>query len=824
MSSRRTHQRPPATVRERSVPDPDERYYRGRKVRSPFRPRRPARIRSVSRSPSATEQGEYESSYDGGSSRSRSPSPAQVKYRRPPIVTVDWRSEICRFLNLSNQVPDHEIFEALAETEGKLRDAERLKYQYTADSGPPRSQVMHRIHCHHEKTRVAYQDEPWPVESGPYHAHLRGSRPVANLELYLERNKNIGFLVFREYQCCHRHMGWERAVEVDKSTTADASLFFSREYIDLVSPELQNALTELSELALDGIPHPLFGDEDGGDISHPYLWWFHRRKEIAMAKPGMDPRFQQHVDIFQTYIEDRMQPEWEVVDGLFAERKITVDLLRYLFVPNDLIIAQTSGGNMSQLNGSTAKSWLVIERADTKDFRASIMADSWGFDGSFHNTTTIRRLDHGPVESLTENFDITTLPIYPARFAEKSIVKGLRERGKMFWSCRRRKYVSYVEDTQDAMQSAASTPPLASLYNGSRFMVDLETYNMMHPPSHPSKDPKSSRKPPGKNELVKIDMESEKPPAEDSFLMCLPSTMKGFDMNAKTWRTLEVAFMRDVVWNREAFKDLVIEPKTKDLVKAVVMNRLTSEENTDLIQGKGNGLFILLHGGPGTGKTLTAESVAEIAEKPLYKVTCGDVGTKPDEVEKYLEVVTLLGKTWGCVVLLDEADVFLEQRSLANLKRNALVSVFLRVLEYYDGILILTTNRVGTFDEAFKSRIQLNLRYNTLDEEKRLRIWANFVTRLEERTKGNDKRPHDYGIDSDSIRGKLQALAAEKLNGREIRNAISTARQLASFKREPMDYGHLRSVITEAKNFEQYLVNLNQGHSADEIQHDIGAR
>ena len=48
------------------------------------------------------------------------------------------------------------------------------------------------------------------------------------------------------------------------------------------------------------------------------------------------------------------------------------------------------------------------------------------------------------------------------------------------------------------------------------------------------------------------------------------------------------------------------------------------------------------------------------------------------------------------VVLLDEADVFLEERDMKDLKRNALVSVFLRALEYYDGILILTSNRVGT--------------------------------------------------------------------------------------------------------------------------------
>ena len=78
-----------------------------------------------------------------------------------------------------------------------------------------------------------------------------------------------------------------------------------------------------------------------------------------------------------------------------------------------------------------------------------------------------------------------------------------------------------------------------------------------------------------------------------------------------------------------------------------------------------------------------------------------------------------LGKIWNCVVLLDEADVFLEQRGLEDLNRNALVSAFLRVVEYFEGILILTTNRVGTCDEAFKSRIQLALHYPPLSEEQK---------------------------------------------------------------------------------------------------------
>lgn len=111
---------------------------------------------------------------------------------------------------------------------------------------------------------------------------------------------------------------------------------------------------------------------------------------------------------------------------------------------------------------------------------------------------------------------------------------------------------------------------------------------------------------------------------------------------------LEVDRVSDVAWNKEAFENLVVNEQTKELVQALVTNQLAAEKSTDLIIGKGNGLTILLHGGPGTGKTFTAEGVAEIAEKPLYRVTCGDIGTEPEAVEKYLESVLNLGKVWDC--------------------------------------------------------------------------------------------------------------------------------------------------------------------------------
>lgn len=298
---------------------------------------------------------------------------------------------------------------------------------------------------------------------------------------------------------------------------------------------------------------------------------------------------------------------------------------------------------------------------------------------------------------------------------------------------------------------------------------------------------------------------------------------------------LEVDRISDVKWNKKSFESLVIDSKAKEMIQALVSHQIESEKGTDLIHRKGNGLIILLHGGPGTGKTFTAETVAEIAEKPLFCVTCGDVGTKPEEVEKYLESVLYLGKTWGCVVLIDEAEVFLEQRSLDNLERNALVSVFLRVLEYYEGILVLTTNRVGTFDEAFKSRILLSLHYEKLNKTQRLKIWRGFVNHLKSThlpSNDADKKGKQIEGSSDDvpeiayqeILDSLDELSDHEPNGRQIRDIITTARQLAKFRRQRLNYGLLEDVISLSGKFDEYFRKLNENQSDEQIARSDGIR
>jgi SpoVK/Ycf46/Vps4 family AAA+-type ATPase len=198
----------------------------------------------------------------------------------------------------------------------------------------------------------------------------------------------------------------------------------------------------------------------------------------------------------------------------------------------------------------------------------------------------------------------------------------------------------------------------------------------------------------------------------------------------------------------------------------------------------------------------------------LYRVTCGDIGTDPENVEKYLESVLFIGSTWGCVVLLDEADVFLEERTKMDMQRNALVSVFLRVLEYYDGILILTTNRIGTFDEAFKSRVQLALHYPMLNEEGRFEVWSNFVDSLSD---GGES------ANFEEIKKKLPVLSRHALNGRQIRNTVNTARQLARYKKDTLRYVHIDQALRVVDEFEKYVTEVH-GHEDEEYNREQGNR
>jgi hypothetical protein len=191
--------------------------------------------------------------------------------------------------------------------------------------------------------------------------------------------------------------------------------------------------------------------------------------------------------------------------------------------------------------------------------------------------------------------------------------------------------------------------------------------------------------------------DGKKPPkfTDEEYLIASPVVL-GFAFAEKLWLELTVSGVKEIQWNENAYESLVLEPKTKDIVKALVESHKyhAAESIDDVIQGKGKGLVAVLHGPPGTGKTLTAEGISELLKCPLYMVSAGELGTDSRYLESELQKILDICHAWGAILLLDEADVFLEKRNMHDIHRNALVSIFLRQLEYFQGILFLTTNRV----------------------------------------------------------------------------------------------------------------------------------
>jgi SpoVK/Ycf46/Vps4 family AAA+-type ATPase len=132
---------------------------------------------------------------------------------------------------------------------------------------------------------------------------------------------------------------------------------------------------------------------------------------------------------------------------------------------------------------------------------------------------------------------------------------------------------------------------------------------------------------------------------------------------------------------------LQLKQTQKDMLLALVHQHESHDNSTDtiedIIEGNGRSLVILLHGPPGVGKTLMAETVAKATGKPLIIVSVAEIGIKADQAESKLERLFAYAARWEAILPVDEADVFLEARSSeAGTERNALVSVLLLVLEY----------------------------------------------------------------------------------------------------------------------------------------------
>ncbi|KAL8857198.1 MAG: hypothetical protein Q9178_006253 [Gyalolechia marmorata] len=301
---------------------------------------------------------------------------------------------------------------------------------------------------------------------------------------------------------------------------------------------------------------------------------------------------------------------------------------------------------------------------------------------------------------------------------------------------------------------------------------------------------------------------------KDEDLILLPARVLAYAFRIRRFVALDIDGLKEVKIYKKGWDDLRLPPGHKNMIRGLVGTHLkdresrpspeeTEKHSYDLVRGKGQGLVVLLHGVPGVGKTSTA----------------GDLGLTAESVEDALEDIFHLAQLWDCILLLDEADVFLAERTAQDIKRNSLVSG--------------RTNRVAGFDEAFKSRIHLPLYFPPLKRKQTLAIWKMNLDRTIQRKRGMLDADEDDIMDfaeKHFTRGRKREW---NWNGRQIRNAFQTAAALAEFEsqddqhegpvRSKLRIKHFKLVAQAAEQFDEYIqsiANIPTGNLSKGVRND----
>ncbi|KAI1505147.1 P-loop containing nucleoside triphosphate hydrolase protein [Biscogniauxia marginata] len=469
----------------------------------------------------------------------------------------------------------------------------------------------------------------------------------------------------------------------------------------------------------------------------PFWEFFYRWQALTKAQDTHESDALEHIRLLLNTLTSQLGNIHSIAKDLAQNNVITYDFLWTLFPPGTLVYSRLHDRDC------------LLEVKKTKYnengiqvYHLQCRCVKW--DGENFGWKT----KHILISKFSGTLPIQDLRAYPITYHKipKYIQSKLLERGHKYASLRSWHHKAYRGIIKVSGKSFFGSD---KLHINERVIVDAEAF-AQHIRSSTDLEPL------GENEQD----------ISDRLLMLCSPIVKAYGLRTKCWGKVYVDGISDIKWDENAFHNLVLENETKRLIESFVsaqMKQSCSPVFDDIVEGKGQGMILLLTGEPGVGKTLTAETVAEKACRPLYMVSASELGTSSHT-----------------------SDVFLEQRTSDNLERNQLVSVFLRMLEYYRGILFLTTNRLSVFDIAFQSRIHLTLHYHSLDHVSRRKIWQVLLGHAQ--------------ADSGLSKEDLVALAEEPINGRQIKNAVKAAKLLAMADDVTLSVNHINTVLRVMRN------------------------
>ncbi|KAH6716209.1 ATPase [Leptodontidium sp. MPI-SDFR-AT-0119] len=490
---------------------------------------------------------------------------------------------------------------------------------------------------------------------------------------------------------------------------------------------IQSPLLKMKVNALLG-EYPSFYIGEGKDvvIEKPFIPFVHCWESfISACENETETATQEHMKILRAALEPELRETFSIIEKFKVHGMIRFDQLWMIFPPGSFVFSERNGiERIYKLRRTELRKETMFT---SKYFLLHSYYIDW--DGSMFG----HALDIDGIETFEGSKKFTDLGIYP--------LDRLVARGRRFAAYTGVHYLAY-----DGLAVTLLTEQ--AIFNANKKSAEMEQTKL----------------------------------TEDLLMIC-SSTARGYSLDLNQWMHFRIDSLKEIEWNVNAFKSLALPGNHKELLLAFAQTQGDSAAQfDDVIEGKGKGMVVLLEGPPGLGKTLTVEALAEKMKIPIYRIASGQMRPNPDIIKSVLQDAFLMTKAWKGIILLDEADIFLERRSVNDLDRNQLVSVFLQHLEYFEGTIFLTTNRVDCIDPAFESRIHLSLSYPELTQELRHKIWKNFIRTMK--------------VDTSQVTdGDLERFAALDMNGRQIKNTVKMAGLLATKANHSLTAEHVGMML-----------------------------
>ncbi|OTA88686.1 hypothetical protein M434DRAFT_14903 [Hypoxylon sp. CO27-5] len=517
-------------------------------------------------------------------------------------------------------------------------------------------------------------------------------------------------------------------------------------------------------------------------VNEPYELLFYNRRRLLEAEPNdTDGHIKKHVQALFNFIQKKSPLAWEKLNEIEGETcyEIAFKDLWLLYPPGRTVFSSEDGAWRAY------KIDRVEIYSESKSDEILIHCCFLDFDKTGKWLVPQVKVFHVPSyssERLIKNLNVIPDWCY-AGLGEKLI-----ERGKIY-----RNYgheVFYRRYDGDAWPRTSEEDPVNVMIDyvtSSRYQQDTSLYQShstgvvcsicqgraIQLESYPT------------NALHDSDIcgirHTESPVYDDALLMFCPPWLWAFSLRHKSWKRVSLRDLSMVPSQAEPFEKLQMDEGKKENIEKLVCGYLQNrkENNSpDPIKGKGQGLNFLLNGKPGTGKTLTVESLCEKHRIPLYMLTCGDLGNDTDAFEDRLTMAFLRAANWGAILLLEDAEIFVQDRNVGNLdlQRCAIMSSFLSKLDYSRTVTFMATNRKPRLDPALISRLDLPLSFPDFDFGVQKRIWKDMIGRLQS-VNARDKDDLECWVES-----QLENLDDKRyirMNGRQIRNCLSAASALA---------------------------------------------